>query len=174
MTRLLAKVDLRVLIADHCGTFVGHDNRPSPWDWLLFYGIPALPMLAAAALDVRLTDMAIQGVVSALAILAGLLFNFLVLLNNQPSWPSADHPLPRTALRLARQVFANVSYAIFVALSTLLPVVAAANYDASSDGRLVLSLVAIYLLVHFGLTMAMILKRMHVMLDDQARDRTAR
>jgi hypothetical protein len=129
---------------------------------ILFFFIPATIALGFVPLNVRVSDDALNILTNALAILAGLLFNLLVVLQGV-RWPE-DHPLKRTALRLATESYNNIAHAIVVSLVTLVFLVTGANYPFESTGRLVLGTVASFLVLHFGLTMFMVLKRMHAML----------
>src|ERR1043166_3204386 len=160
---ILSKVDVRAIWGNHLATLRDErTGKTSVSDILLFFGTPATVALALFLIDVRVSTDALNVLTNALAILAGLLFNLLVVLQSV-RWPP-DHPLKKTALQLATESYNNIAYAIVVSLLTLVFLVPAANYPPASTGRLVLGTVAAFLVMHFALTMFMVLKRMHAML----------
>ena len=170
-TTLLRKIDLRAILANHFATLVDDaSGRKSGADFFLFYAVPVLPAAVMVWRDVLLSDGAIGIMTTALAILAGLLFNLLVLLHRL-SGPDESHPVKGKARELAKQVYANIAYTIIVSLVSLIPLVIAANFDSSENGRGVYGFIAVYLVIHVVLTLFMVLKRMNVMLQDEMSSR---
>jgi len=161
------KVDPRAIIVGHWRTLADdRTSRHSVNDVLLFYAAPAVVAAALWVLKIPLSDNALNIVTNALAILAGLLFNLLVLLQSL-SLPAADHPLQKAGRRLAEEIYSNIAYSIIVSLVALIPLIVAANFDVHDKGRLIAGSIATYIVIHFALTMGMVLKRMHVMLEDE-------
>ena len=171
MSVLPAKIDIRDILANHFNTLVDdRTERRSIPDIGFFYGLPLLLVAAFVYFGVRLSDDAIPVLTNALAILAGLLFNLLVLLHGF-SWPKDFDSVQKRARRLIEQVYSNVAYSIIVALTALVPLTVAANYPVATRGRMLAGTLAIWLVVHFALTMIMVLKRMHVMLQGEITQR---
>ena len=166
MIALLHKIDLRDVFVGHLKTLVDESSGARSWgDYGLFYGCPLVLGAALYVCGVGLSDGALSIATNVLAILAGLLFNLLVLLHGL-SWPRETHPLRKTARKFAAQVYANISYSIVCSLVALVSLIVAANLDAPGRGRLITSTISTVLVVHFGLTMVMVLKRMYVILQD--------
>lgn len=158
------KIDPTPICAQHWATLVDDNTGATrPRDVVLFYGVPAVLAVALAWYGVRLSDSALGILTNALALLAGLLFNLLVLLHGLV-WPPKDHPMQQTAQRLGSHVYANIAYSILISLVALLPLAVASNYERGQSGRSVAGLIAVALVSHFGLTMFMVLKRMTTML----------
>lgn len=166
MFKLLHKIDIRHIFTGHIDTFVDESTGAKLWsDFVLFYASPIVLSVVLYAQGVILSDTALDISTNALAILAGLLFNLLVLLHSL-SWPKGTHPLQETAHRLSVQVYANIAYCIVSSLVALIAVIIAANTNSCSKSRLIISAVSAYLIAHFGLTMVMVLKRIYVVLQD--------
>lgn len=168
---LLQKIDVRSIIAGHWRTFVDESTgQRAMGDFITFYGIPAGVTALAIWQGIGLANTAVTVLTTAMSMLAGLLFNLLGLLQAMPAPDVAQHAIPGTARRLAIQTYSNIAYAILVALGTIVPLMTVANYPQTEPlalGRQIASATAIYLLVHFVLTLCMVLKRMHVMLTDR-------
>jgi hypothetical protein len=169
---LFRKIDLRSVVTGHYKTLVDdRTKKPSRQDFALFLGLPTLAAVLLFAFDIQLSDNAINVLTNAFAIITGLLLNLLVLLHSLAG-PDARHPVKRAARELARQNYTNIAYAVLVSLLTLVPLIIAANYPGRTQlapapvGRVLAGLLAVWLSLHFSLTMGMVLKRMHVMLDD--------
>lgn len=178
---MLSKISIRRLLVDHLDTLVDHRLREdtpgavaprSRGDVLLFFCFPAAVGILVAVLGVRLADSVISATITAFSIFVGLLFNLLALtyevmrrtaevnVNNRSR--SVDRKK-----RALREVHANVSFAILVALSIV--VLALPEY-ALSDGSIasrVLTSALVALALNFVLTLLMILKRMHLLMDHE-------
>lgn len=167
---LLDKVDCRDIIGQHLDTLVhekaGGQSTRSWEDYLLFFGVPLLFGAGIVTLGVRMSDNAINICTNALAILAGLLFNLLVVLHGL-ALPQSGRDIAKTARRLAKQIYSNISYSILVSLFALASLLLASNYSTTGRVRLVFGTISAVLILHFALTMGMVLKRMHVMLKQE-------
>src|SRR6478609_8928875 len=107
MTALLTKLNLRAIVEEHFSTLVDTRKKTLPGDYLVFFVGPALPVAVMAGYAVRLTDGTIGVLSTALSILAGLLFNLLVLLHTL-NMPRRGEPFDAAVERLQRQLHANV------------------------------------------------------------------
>jgi hypothetical protein len=170
---LFSKIDLRAIVVGHLNTLVDHGTKKrSAGDLVLFFGFPTATCVLLWWLNIQLTDNAINVLTNAFSIITGLLLNLLVLLHSLAG-PDTRNPVKRAARELARQNYTNIAYAVLVSLVTLIPLMVAANYPQrtpttpASLGRIFASTIAVWLTVHFALTMGMVLKRMHVMLNDE-------
>lgn len=163
---MLDKIDIRDILKDHFGTLVSYsDSKPRPVDYVLFYILPLVSAVVAAVRDFRLTDDAVAVLINALAILAGLLFNLLVLVHGLTS---VKAPTGATDKRIMLSgTYANIAYAIVVALIALVPLVLIAN--GVPWIRRWGSWSAVFLVIHFSLTLLMILKRLHAIMTHELR-----
>lgn len=174
MTSILNKIDLRDVVRGHLATLV-HDNKEQTrnvGDLILFYAVPTVVALLVLLFQVTMSDNAIDVSTNALAILAGLLFNLLVVLQSL-GLPQSGKGIAKVARRLAKQVYSNIAYAILISLFALVALLIASNYERNSLGRSVAGTVATLLILHFALTMGMVLKRMHVMLKTEFETKSA-
>ncbi len=162
---LLQKIDMSSVFAGHFKTLVDYrTGKTSKADLILFYVIPILLGGGFSYTGVRFTDDAIGITMTALAILAGLLFNLLILLHGLST--SDAHPRRERVLKLARQVNSNIAYGVVVSLVAMVTLVVAANLDDNHAYRAWSEGASMIIVAHFVLTMIMVLRRMHVMLQD--------
>ena len=166
MLNLLQKIDLRHVLSGHVNTLVDEETGSKLWgDFLIFYGFPLVVGVTLYVRGVILSDGALDVATNALAILAGLLFNLFVVLHSL-SWPKITHPMKETGRRLAGQVYANIAYCILISLIALVALTISANSSSCGRARLIFSSVSVYLIVHFGLTMLMVLRRTYIIIQD--------
>jgi type IV secretory pathway VirB2 component (pilin) len=129
-------------------------------DILLFYSLPLA--VAVPALVLSWSISAIDEMITALALMTGLLFNLLVLLfGNVSRAQEAGGRLGEHRLELIRQLQANVTYALLVALIATIALGLAALAGEAKVG-FPWAACLIYLLVHFVLLLAMVLRRIRV------------
>jgi hypothetical protein len=164
---LLSKINVWDIIAEHFKSLrdASSDKASTP-DVLLFYAAPVVPVVVLAAYGVRLTDSTISVLATALSILAGLLFNLLILLHSLHIEPR-DADYDKLMSRFRGELHANIAYAIVVSLVALIPLVIGSYYGPLDWRRTGCGVLAIYLTIHFVLTMAMVLKRMDAMLQER-------
>ena len=166
-TTFLGKINLADILHEHFATLIDtNTDKSSLTDRLLFFVGPAIPVAVMVVYSVKLTEGTISVLGTALSILAGLLFNLLVLLHTL-TMPHRGQPFDRSVALLQRQLHANVAYAILVALIALVPLVVASYFGPLDLRRSVTGYIAIYLAIHFALTMGMILKRMDTLLQER-------
>ena len=160
---MFEKIDVRSIIAEHFRTYVRNDTkRTNFFDYALFLGIPNALAIALASRSVVMNAEVAGLLMTSISILAGLLFNLLVLL--QTLSVSAASPVgKRTKQRILCELHANVSYAILVA-GLDLPVLILARLEIKTLS-VAISSAAAFLTLHFGLSLLMILKRIYVALS---------
>ncbi len=180
----MSKIDVRDIIRDHFATLRNNErNRPAWLDWFVFVGIP---ILVTIGVMINGFDVHNGGsLLSAVAIVGGLFFALLILLLEaamHTSERAQDSGVPPTNLRLQilRELKANVAYAVLVSVVTT-TVLAIAELSASSHfdraGHEVaeplpkwLTATTVFLLVHLGITLLMVLKRMYRVLTHELSD----
>ncbi len=166
---MLSKIDIRDIVRDHLATLVDYrTQKASRPDYVLFFFVPAVAAATLMYLKVRLTDAAVNVLITALSIFAGLLFNLLVLIASLVDKRSAPTGAS-DARQVMRSIYANIAYSLLVSLLTLLPL---GVFATLKDGLTKNSAMALsyYLIGHFALTLLMVLKRMHVLLSFEFRE----
>lgn len=167
MSGVLNKINVWDIIVEHFKSLRDADSgKASKTDVALFFAGPIAPLVVIVAFGMRLSDSTISVLATALSILAGLLFNLLVLLHSLETAPR-DPAFNKLMKRFAKELHANIAYAIVVSLIALIPLVIASYFDLKDWRRTAFGVVAVYLAVHFTLTMAMVLKRMDAMLHER-------
>jgi hypothetical protein len=161
---VFAKIDIRDIVRDHLATLVDYrTQRASPLDYVLFFVVPAVVAAALMFLKVGLTDSAVNVLITALSIFAGLLFNLLVLiasLADKRAAPTGESD----ARQVMKSIYANIAYSLLVSLLTLLPLGLFATLKDELAKKIAMA-VSYYFIVHFALTLMMVLKRMHILLS---------
>lgn len=163
---MLAKIDVRDIVHDHFATLVDYSSgRRSGSDYVLFLVLPAAVTALLLYLRICLSEAAVNVLITALSIFAGLLFNLLVLIDGL-----ADRKSPPTTAEDARQmlksVYANIAYCVLISLVTLVPLCISALTN-NPIANLVTSGLVYFLLGHFLLTLLMVLKRIHALLSHE-------
>jgi len=176
---VLTKISVRKLVAAHLDTLV--DNRAvasdggakaprSAGDLALFFGLPALAGIAFGIWAAAIGDGAVTATITAFSIFAGLLFNLLALTYEIMRRVADTADSRRTSeflekKKALRQVHANVSFAILVALVIVLLCLPDYVLPDRSVASHILNGVIVFLILNFALTLLMVLKRMHLLLD---------
>jgi hypothetical protein len=185
---LSSKLDIRTILTDHLDTLRDGDNAElSIVDLVTFYGIPMLIAMLFWMLTDKVDEKAAERidsiVVSSFSIFAALLLNVQVLIIGLRARKegnllgSAYEPLPQNTSREDRawqfnkqksrdtfiaEVFSNVSYAI--AASIILVGLTILLIFCGWDQTALAKSAQLFLIIHFVLTLLMILKRMHIVL----------
>lgn len=162
-----SKIDVRVILKDHFLTLRDEaTSRLSYIDIVVMFGIPALFAVASISVRAGVNDSYVGTIVSMFSIFAGLLFNVLVLiysLSPQDEVPSDQKGEIRR--RLLKQAFSNISYSILIALAVV--VILGLSLFVGGWIEILLGALAIFLAVNFGLSLLMVLKRLHMLLRDR-------
>jgi hypothetical protein len=161
----------------------GSAKHLSAIDVLSFYAAPVLCgtlfYILTEKVDEKMAERLDTTIVSAFAIFAALLFNLQVLIlnarssTNRSTTGTASAPSPedvawerrkiRNRLSVLSEVFANLSYAIAVAI--LLVAFTMIFIFFGVDQKPIVKAIQLSAVIHFTLTLLMILKRMHLVLS---------
>jgi hypothetical protein len=148
-------IDVVPIVKDHFSNLRSQRTGKYMWDAVaVFYGVP----LALGGLGILL-EWRVDGVgniLAAFALLAGLLFNLLVLLFDVAV--KAKSSSTELKLELAKQIQSTVTYALLISLFTVVVLGVESGMGVERIDRWV-SGVVIALLAHFVLTLMMILRR---------------
>lgn len=166
---ILNKINLLPILKAHFSTLKdnGSYSKISMGDCMLFFGLPIISGALPLYLGFRFRIDAINGFLNVFAVLTGLLLNLLVLvvtLSTSTVRRDVDFELRN---HLVREVFANSCFALIVAISVVCTALVALAYmrsvpGATSGSGATFGLV--FLTVNFVLTLAMVLKRMFLLL----------
>lgn len=178
-----SKTNIKRIVCDHLETLHDHSNGKR-WDVADVFAMAGLPLASLAASlywRVRLPDSLVNAGITAFSVFAGLLLSVLVLLysvvqSDKPR-PPGSPPLSsdeenrlRLRKQFLKQVHANVSFAILeavsvIVLSLFLLACPASGWQAQCAVGLTAALIA--LTVNFLLTLLMVLKRIHVLIEKE-------
>ncbi|MER5654278.1 hypothetical protein ABT076_14835 [Streptomyces sp. NPDC002131] len=156
---MIRMIDLVPIIKDHFQTLRSHATNQVMWgEVAFFYGAPVL--LGALGIFLNWKVQGVGNILAAFAILAGLLFNLLVLLFDVAAKAAEAGGLgaQNARLKLAKQLQANVTYALLIALAASGILGVASGMGMEKINRW-LSSVLVVLLTHFLLTLFMIMRR---------------
>ncbi|MER7174173.1 hypothetical protein [Streptomyces mesophilus] len=153
-------IDLVPIVKDHFNTLRSHSTNRVLWgEVAFFYGLPMVVGVGGAILGWRVGG--VGNILAAFAILAGLLFNLLVLLFDvaaKAAQGAGGVGLQNVRLKLAKHLQANVTYALLVALVSASILGVASGMGLERINRWA-SGVLLVLLAHFTLTLLMIMRR---------------
>ncbi|MFE9341484.1 hypothetical protein [Streptomyces olivaceus] len=156
---MIRMIDLIPIIKDHFQTLRSHSTNRILWGEVTFFlGAPILLGVTGTYLDWNMRG--VGNILAAFAILAGLLFNLLVLLFDvaAKAMEANGNNSQNVRLKLAKHLQANVTYALLVALVAAAVLAVASGMGVEKVNRW-LSGVLIILLAHFTLTLLMIMRR---------------
>lgn len=170
---MTSKIGIGGIIRSHLATLVNERTQRRSWaDLATFY---LMPLLAGVALVILLPlrTAALQTTVGAFSIFSALLLNMLVIMFNLAKDPER-HVYKRDQPRLIQQTQANIAYCILVGLVMVLVTLATLAVAATEGGILTTghwisdaaaALIIYSGLVHFILSLVMVLKRVTVLLS---------
>lgn len=162
---LIQKINVWDIVAGHWRTLEDDRTHSRIGDVFLFYISPLLFIAFLVYRNILLSVAAMNVLTNGLAIMAGLLFNLLVVLQGLSA---SNRPRNERVRAFTREVYNNIAYSIVVALIALVPLVVAANVETPLRLSFrIACFLAVYLTVHFALTLVMVLKRMYVMLQTE-------
>lgn len=175
MRSLITKINLSTILKAHLSTLVDSstkERKGSLGDKVLFFLAPAVVSALASLLFIPSDKNIIGILITSLSIFAGLLFNLLVLVMQIIEKRKGKTDF----IRIQKDTYANIAYAILVSITAsailLIPYfIESTNARVTANGDVFITFYArvfwaviYFLLLNFGLTMAMVLKRMHVIL----------
>jgi hypothetical protein len=162
------KINIIPIVLGHIRTLRNNaTGKVSAADVCLFFGLPLL--FAGFGLHSKwtLSVGALNSVLAAFSIFAGLLFNLLVLVYTFSTDTAQPNALAKVRGTVIRELHDNISYAVLIAI--LIVIVALTTIarlevvQAKSAGPYA-SFIVFYFTVNFAFTLLMILKRIHTIL----------
>lgn len=175
-----AKINIRILARNHFNIVTTNDGKPSSVDWAVFLGGPATISVFVGLSGVSFSDNAMSGLLAGLAIFSGLLINVLVLLYSVNestrqkirNVESTDAYIPNQ-LQLHKEVleetFANVGFSIIISFFCIV-ILCIMLVVQNRSGLFFLGLQSIFVLlvVHFILVVVMCVKRLYILISEDA------
>lgn len=158
----MEKINVWRIIADHFST-LKNDNAKniSVVDLLVFFGLPALLLFLIIESKVCFSKEALNFAATTFAIFIGLLLNIQVLI-----FTSANKNNSADRKKLLREVFSNISFSILLFILCL-SICATLLFVPPGTTFVVLQSAMIYFALSAGLTLLMILKRIHIILQTE-------
>ena len=165
----LDKVDVREIIAGHLGTLRDYGTgRHSVSDWILFFALPLAAAGSCLWFRVHIRATAVTALLTAFSIFVALLFNLLVMVLTflQTTRGGADVHLLLVRKQLLREITANLSFAILVALVLVAVAIIALVRTGKDDEPVHVPEMFVLVAgsVNFVLTLLMVLRRMYALL----------
>lgn len=151
------KTRVFTIFKDHFKTFYNAENKKFYWfDFIVFIGVPIGISFILTFFKLDITDYT-NTLITVHSIMAGLLFNFLVLILGIDTKNKND-----TYKIVLKEAYSNVSYEILI---SILSVILLCVYDFINLIWLqtILIIIIMSLSINFILTVLMILKRVYLL-----------
>jgi hypothetical protein len=165
-----SKVNISEVFLTHLKTLKKYRGSSySKADIFLFFVLPGIITATIIYANVRLTENLAGILINVFAILAGFLFNLLVLVYEVVSKAvRKDSSVQENTLSLDRleEISSNVSFEIVLSIFSLLFLVTSNGFSEGISNA-ILSSIVFYLFILFILTLFMILKRVHKLLLEE-------
>lgn len=175
---MLSRIDIRKIIIAHYKSLSSLNSKGIPFsDVLLFIIVPVLISFGLTYSDISIQNQ-VPTLVTAIAILAGFLFNLLAIIHTslgkiKQRIKNKGEEKKSIKFRFANEIHANISYNILVALFLIIFLVMFAfnikfnNIYFSCVFIKVLNFLCLLLLAQFLLNLLMILNRIYILLDKE-------
>lgn len=174
---MIGKIDFRAIVSDHYRTLTNENARgegkQSGLDFILFYLVPVIVAAAAIGFHLILGKNMGNMLITALAVFAGLLFNLLILIFDITNKPRPDGTtLTKDKIRFLNEIYSNIAYAILISLLTIVIVLIHYLFLTLNlnFGFYISAFVVYFLCGNFVLTLFLVLKRVHKLLDTEFQD----
>jgi hypothetical protein len=166
------KINIWPIIAAHLDTLRDRrfGSRRSVPDLIMFFVLPAVAGILLLIFGFSFRADAVNGFLTAFAILTGLLLNLLVLIFTLAAGSAPPNMDLRARKVLLVEVFANVCFCLLNAIAVVCVSVVALSYMRSMQGATtgrVSAFLLCFLTMNFVLTLLMVIKRMYVLLQKE-------
>jgi hypothetical protein len=176
---MFEKINPRRIIRDHLKTlYSNRTSKPNPWDFLLFFILPVIvSIFLLSGLKAPLNKDAIGVFATSLSIFAALLFNLLLLVYDvvrkvdQSERKQANDGVKAQVLK---EAFSNISFSILVSIVSVIFLLVLFLLNDQLEKwphaiKYLLDFVSYWLISMFILTLFMVLKRVHILIEDEVR-----
>lgn len=166
---------IKIIIAHYKSLSNLNDRKISINDLIIFVLFPILIAIALIYYNIPIKSQ-VSNLITALSILGGFLFNLLAIIHSSLGRIRDEirqQNLEQTSLKykFANEIHANISYNILIAILTIvILVISGLNIEFGNKilnyiSFCFLNSVCYFLLIHFLLTLIMILNRIYILLD---------
>jgi hypothetical protein len=173
------KINIWRIVRDHFGTLRNFQTgEVSGSDILTFFALPFFAALTGAYRHAVLSGDVLIAILTAFSIFAGLLFSLLLLVFSLTDKSDPQSMLFATRKQLVAELYDNISFAILTSIAivtlTIIAGMKTRENTAQYHAEWVLTSVLILLMTNFILTILMILKRMHALLTQALKEKSAK
>ncbi|HKF52559.1 MAG TPA: hypothetical protein VKB26_09620, partial [Candidatus Acidoferrales bacterium] len=113
----MSKIDVWPIVTNHLRTLVDYSSGgASRFDFFLFFGIPLLVSASLLYFKWGFSVDALNALLAAFAIFAGLLLNLLILVFTFSTTTTYANALERVRTQFVRELHNNVAYAVLVSI----------------------------------------------------------
>ncbi len=168
---MFSKINCLEIIKEHLQTLRSHNTgQVLLWDISLFYVLPLLGILLA--IYFAPSEALANVLITSLSVFAALLFNLLLLTLDTIRKQKESDVKDNILLKLLKETYSNIAYATLVALVAICFLMIPYFVQLKDHPRLqvIVWSTIYYLIINFMLTLAMILKRMNVILSNVMKD----
>jgi hypothetical protein len=168
------KINLIRIVVSHFETLRDYSTGKRSWvDVIFFFGLPLLAALTGWYYGWGLYVDALNALLAAFAIFAGLLLNLLILIYTFSTGSVYPNALARTKTRFVRELHDNIAFSVLVSILIVIAALVGVAHLKMQDPQNpvhtgpLLTFIVIYLTANFVLTLLMILKRIHILLSTE-------
>jgi len=168
------KVNVLRIILGHLDTLRDYSTGKRSWtDVAFFFGLPLLVAFLGWFYGWGLYIDALNALIAAFAIFAGLLLNLLILIYTFSTGSVFPNALAKTKTRFVRELHDNIAFSVLVSILIVIAALVGVTQLKMKDPQNmahtgpILTFVVIYLTANFVLTLLMILKRIHILLSTE-------
>jgi hypothetical protein len=170
----MSKISVWPIIVNHINTLRDYStHKRSIQDFALFFGLPLAAALAGLYFKWSFSVNALNALLAAFSIFAGLLLNLLLLVYTFSTEGIQLNALAKLKTEFVRQLHDNISFSVLVSVSIVVTTLIAimrvkADSVINSDFiEVLITSVLLYLMSNFVLTLLMVLKRIHAMFNEK-------
>jgi hypothetical protein len=176
----MSKIDITPIIRSHFGTLVDYStHRLSVSDLIVFFGVPLALSVLALYVKWSCSVDALNALLAAFAIFAGLLLNLLLLVYTFSADSFQQNALEKVRVQFVRELHNNIAYSVLVSIViVVVSLVAVTHIKMADDAASATPKVSghtgpystfalVYLTANFMLTLLMVLKRIHTMMNER-------
>lgn len=168
------KINLLRIIVGHLDTLRNYSSGKRSWaDVAFFFGLPLLVAFLGWFYGWGLYVDALNALIAAFAIFAGLLLNLLILIYTFSTGSTFPNALAKTKTRFVRELHDNIAFSVLVSILIVIAALVGVTQLKMKDPQNlahtgpILTFIVIYLTANFVLTLLMILKRIHILLSTE-------
>jgi hypothetical protein len=175
---MLSRIDFRKIVIAHYNSLSSlNSGRISLGDILLFIFVPILLSFGLIYYNISIQKQ-IGNLITMMSILAGFLFNLLAIIHAslgkiKQRIKKKNEEQDSIKFRFANEIHANISYNILIAMFLIIFLVIFA-FDINFNDKFynyvltqLFNFICLFLLLHFTLTLLMILNRIYILLDKE-------